>query len=236
MPKVLVCQHVGYEILGTLNPLLKKNRIRIRYVNFYRDHHATPTLNGYDGLILLGGPMNVDETSRYPFLAYELKLIREAIALDIPVLGICLGAQLIAKALGAAVMKNPVEEIGWYDVQVTEGGKSDPVFQHFSATEKILQWHGDAFSLPPGCVHLASSSDCAHQAIRYGTKVYGFQFHLEADEAMLHRWIRLGKERGEFSKLRRTVNPDHIEADTSQYIERTLVLGKKTFGEFLKLF
>src|SRR5262245_9091861 len=185
MRKILVCQHVPYEILGTLNPLFKKSGFRIRYVNFGRHPHDQPDLEGYDGLVILGGPMNVDQVEQHPHLDHEMKLIRDAIDKDIPVLGICLGSQLIAKALGAKVGKNHVKEIGWQDIYVTEEGKADPLMVHFQAPEKLFQWHEDAFELPPGSVHLASSSTCTYQAFRYGTKVYGFQFHLEVDEPMI---------------------------------------------------
>ena len=106
MKKLLVFQHVPHELLGTLNPLLKKSGFRIRYVNFARRPDAQPSLNGYDGLVVLGGPMSVNDTDRLPHLTTEMKVIEEALGKNIPVLGICLGAQLISKTLGAAVYPN----------------------------------------------------------------------------------------------------------------------------------
>src|SRR6266542_2726158 len=130
MPKLLVCQHVPYEPLGTLDPKLRRSGFRIRYVNFGRDPHARPTLEGYAGLVVLGGPMNVDQVDRHPHLATEVELVLEAIDRQIPVLGVCLGAQLIAKALGAAVRAGAKKEIGWHDVALTEVGGSDPLLGH----------------------------------------------------------------------------------------------------------
>ena len=119
MKKLLVFQHVPHEILGTLNPLLKSAGFRIRYVNFGRHPDAQPTLDGYHGLVVLGGPMSVNDSDRLPHLTTEMKLIEEAMKRNLPVLGICLGAQLIAKTLGARVYSNKEKEIGWYDVTTT---------------------------------------------------------------------------------------------------------------------
>ena len=124
---VLVCQHVAVEPLGTLHAMLRARRVRIRYVNFARTPHAQPSLDGYDALIVLGGPMNVDEQERHPHLAVEAELLRQAAARDLPVLGICLGAQLLAHALGGQVGRNPVREHGWHTLELTEAGRADQI-------------------------------------------------------------------------------------------------------------
>ncbi len=131
MRKILDFQHVAHEILGNLNPLFKSAGFRIRYVNFGPHPDAQPSLNGTQGLVILGGPMSVDQTDEYPYLLTEVRLIQQAIDHQIPVLGICLGAQLIAKALGANVKRNGEKEIGWYPVFLTEEGRHDPVLRHF---------------------------------------------------------------------------------------------------------
>lgn len=230
MKKILVCQHVAHELLGTLNPLLKSHGFRIKYINFGRDPKAQPSLEGTDGLILLGGPMNVDDVDRYPHLAHEVILIQQAVAKELPVFGICLGAQLIAKALGGTVTKNRVKEIGWYDLDLTTEGKKDPLFLHFNPREKIFQWHGDTFSIPPGAVHLASSPDCATQAFRYHSNVYGFQFHLEVDEPMIHRWLNVAENKKEVA------DPSQILAETPEHIGRLQTLAHQNFGELAKIF
>ena len=236
MPKLLVCQHVAYEILGTLDPLLREGGFRIRYVNFGRDPHAKPDLEGYGALVVLGGPMNVDQFDRYPHLDTEVRLIHDAMARRVPVLGICLGAQLIAKALGARVRRNHVKEIGWYDLTLTPHGKDDPVLGHLGGTEKIFQWHGDTFDIPPGAVHLASSESCANQAFRYGDNVYGFQFHLEVDEAVVKRWLEVPIHRREIESLNGAIDPEVIRHETPGYIGRSLELSERIFGSLIEIF
>ena len=236
MPKLLVFQHVAHEILGTLDPLLRDSGFRIKYVNFERHPDFEPSLNGYDGLIVLGGPMNVDETGDYPHLKTEVEVIRKAIGEGMPILGICLGSQLIAKALGAKVRKNSEKEIGWYEVSPTAEGKADPLVSHFSEVEKIFHWHGDTFDLPEGAELLASSELCKNQAFRYGDTVYGFQFHLEVDEPMVERWLRIPQNRDEIERTNGKIDPDKIRLDTPEYIERLKDLSDSTFGGFISLF
>lgn len=234
MAKILVFQHVAYELLGTLHPLLKNTGFRIKYVNFERTPHFKPNLEGYDGLVVLGGPMNVDQTSDYPHLKTELLVIEEALKRDIPLLGICLGAQLIAKALGATVKKNPVKEIGWYNVHLTEQGKKSDVFSDFEKSEKIFQWHGDTFEIPKSARHLAHSNTCANQAYQYGENVLGFQFHLEVDEAMIHRWLNLPHQMAEMKEA--GIDSQKIHEETPKLIERSILLSEKTFGAWIDLF
>ncbi len=236
MKKLLVLQHVAHELLGTLNPLLKRAGFRIRYVNFARYPDAEPSLDGYDGLIVLGGPMSVNDTIRLPHLTTELKLIEEAMRRDIPVLGICLGAQLIAKALGAAVYRNPEKEIGWYDVSPTDHASSDPLLMELQKTEKIFQWHGETFDIPKSASHLAFSPLCANQAFRYGTKIYGFQFHMEVDAPMIHRWLKVVDNRIEISNLHGAEHIEFIYSETPRHIRRLGEMSDRVFGAFIDLF
>lgn len=236
MKKILVCQHVPHEILGTLNPLLKRAGFRIRYVNFARRPDAQATLDGYHGLVVLGGPMSVNDTDQYPHLTAELKLIEEAMRRNLPVLGICLGAQLIAKTLGASVYRNKEKEIGWYDVIPTAEAKRDPLLAEFRDTEKIFQWHGETFDIPGTAVHLAFSALCANQAFRYGANVYGLQFHLEVDERMIHRWLLVPANRKEIATLNGDIDADRIHAETARHIHRLQELSDRVFDEFTGLF
>ncbi len=236
MRRLLVFQHVPHEILGTLDPLLRDHGFRIRYVNFGRDPDALPDLDRYHGLIVLGGPMNCDQVTRHRHLATEVTAIQQAVRDGKPVLGICLGSQLLARALGAPVTPNRVKEIGWYDVAPTAEGRKDPLFQHFADSERIFHWHGDTFAIPHGAVHLAASTDCAHQAFRFGHNAYGLQFHLEVDEPMIHRWLQAPTNRRELDGLQGVIDPAAIARETPAHIGRSRALGGAVFGEFLRLF
>jgi len=232
MPKVLVFQHIANQIQGTLDPLLRRARIRIRYVNYGRHPDARPRLNGYDGLVVLGGPMNVDEADGLPHLRHELDVIREALDRGRPVLGICLGAQLLAHALGAHVGRARQREIGWHDVDFHDAARTDALLGHVGPSERLFQWHGDAFDLPPGAVHLASSESCPQQAFRVGDRAWGFQFHLEVDEPMIERWLSAPENQVQLSAVG-GADPDRIRRETAERIDRQRELAERVFASFV---
>lgn len=235
-PKILVFQHVPFEPLGTLDPILRECGFRIQYVNFGREPELKPSLDGYDGLIILGGPMNVNDVANYPYLANELTLVKEALDRDISILGICLGAQLLAKALGGTVQRGPVREIGWYDVDVTEEGQRDPVLCTFGERSEVFQWHEDVIDLPSNVVHLASSPLCHAQAFRYGEHAYGFQFHLEVNQPIVERWLpELSNDAARYDD-RNFVDPDHIRAKMSHSMEPMMALSHQTFSRWIGRF
>jgi GMP synthase (glutamine-hydrolysing) len=165
-----------------------------------------------------------------------MKVIGDAMQRHLPVLGVCLGAQLIAKTLGADVYPSQQKEIGWYDLHTAPEAAQRSILKSLGHTEKVFQWHGDTFDLPAGAIHLAASPLCVNQAFRYGEKVYGLQFHLEVDEAMILRWLKVRDNWHEISKLHSGIDPDHIHAATAQYIGRLHELSGQTFSEFLTLF
>jgi len=234
MRKILVFQHVANVILGTLNPLLKEKRFRVRYVNFERTPDFQPSLDKYNGLIILGGYMGVYEADKYKHIKVEMQLIESALKKEIPILGICLGAQMLAHALGSDVRKSPKKEMGWYDVHLTNEGQQDPLFNHFQKREKIFQMHGDTFDIPKSATHLAYSEICQAQAFRYNDKAYGLQFHLEVDQAMVTRWLKAPANQ----KLMESENitAETIETDTAKYMEHSLNLSQQTFGKFIDIF
>ncbi|MGB5164313.1 MAG: gamma-glutamyl-gamma-aminobutyrate hydrolase family protein [Woeseiaceae bacterium] len=235
-PKILVFQHVPYEPLGTLDPLLKEAGFRIRYVNFGRNAEEIPQLDRYDGLIVLGGPMNSDQIDSYPNLKTEVSLIREAADNDMSVLGICLGAQLLAKALGGTVSRNKDREIGWYDVELTEAGKTDPVLGAFAPRQRVFQWHEDGIGLPPGAVHLASSPASDVQAFRYGEHAYGLQFHLEVNAPLVERWLTVPDNRAILAAEAGRVEPDLIRTETAAEIAVLEAMSRETFSRWIDRF
>lgn len=236
MKRILVFQHVPYEPLGTLNPQLKDAGFRIRYVNFSRQPEAQPSLDGYNGLVVLGGPMGASQTDRHPHLTTEIELIRQAVHLRLPVLGICLGAQLLARALGAKVGRSSKPEIGWHTVSVPEQAGDDPLFRHFKPSQRIFQWHSDTFALPKGATHLASSEVCPNQAFKYGDNAYGLQFHLEVDRRLIERWLKVPAHQREIEAMGGEVDPERVLAETQTQIAETKQLAEAVFGEFIKLF
>ena len=140
-----------------------------------------PEPNEVEGLVVMGGPMGVYETDKYPFLAHECRLIAELIRRERPVLGVCLGAQLLARALGARVFPGHGPEIGFGSVELTKEGKEDPLFGPSGPSFPVFHWHGDTFELPEGATLLASSTQYPHQAFRFGDYAYALQFHIEPD-------------------------------------------------------
>ncbi len=171
--------------------MIRQRGHRMRFVNFERQPDARPNMDRYDGLIVLGGPMNVEEQATRSHLRTELGVIEQALKQDKPVLGICLGAQLLAHALGAEVVPLRVPEIGWYELETNAHGRADPVVTGLGLRAPVFQWHSRSFEIPHGATHLATTPTCANQAFRYGDRAYGFQFHLEMDQALIERWIGL---------------------------------------------
>jgi len=234
MKKVLVFQHVPYEEIGTLDPLLRAAGFVIHTVEFWQPG-ATAALEGFAALIVMGGPMGVYEADKYPYLAAETKLIEAALKRELPLLGICLGSQLIAHTLGAPVYASGIKEIGWYDLMPTADAAKDALFHHLRSTEKVFQWHGDTFDLPRGAVHLASSPLCANQAFRYGENAYALQFHLEVDASMIDDWLETPANRKELAALKGDIDPQTIRDDTRGHIGRLTQIGADVFGAFIRL-
>jgi GMP synthase (glutamine-hydrolysing) len=160
---------------------------------FYRGERLPPVQN-LDLLLVLGGPMNIYEELRYPWLADEKRFIERVIAAGRRVLGICLGAQLVADVLGAKVYPNVDQEIGWFPVETTEAASTSGLFTAFPRQLDVFHWHGDTFDIPSGAVHLARSAGCANQAFVYDERVVGLQFHLETTPASANQIIVHGAD------------------------------------------
>ncbi|WOO41204.1 type 1 glutamine amidotransferase [Rubellicoccus peritrichatus] len=169
-------QHVPFEGLGSIEPWLESKGYEITKTQFF-DTANIPELKAIDLLIVMGGPMSINDGQEYPWLIEEKAFIRRAVEAGKPVLGICLGAQLIAGSLGSRVYQNNEKEIGWFPIQdITSNDES--VF-HFPASVEVFHWHGETFDLPPGAVRIAESEGCKNQAFQIGKSVIGLQFHLE---------------------------------------------------------
>ena len=181
---VHILQHVSFEGIGSIDKWLNQRNANVSYSRFYESNDL-PALSEIDIVIIMGGPMSVHDESEFPWLVEEKRFLREAISAGIPILGICLGAQLLASALGAKIYKNSQKEIGWFDITKVP----NPGFQ-FPDTIKVFHWHGETFTLPPGAVHLARSAACEQQAFQYGENIIGLQFHLETTQETINSLIK----------------------------------------------
>jgi GMP synthase (glutamine-hydrolysing) len=232
-PNVLILRHMPHEPGGTLETTLALAGLRYRYVDLFAETPDALPLDQAAGLIVLGGAMNVDEVDRYPFLTADVKWIRQALANDMPILGICLGSQLLAKSLGAKVYPNRVKEIGWYPMNFLPAAADDPLFA-LSGLRTVFQWHGDTFDLPNGAVHLAKSPLCEHQAFRYGRKAYGLQFHIEMTAGMIDDWLTESGNLRELSTLP-YIDPEQIRERTPEELPRLQTMASEVLGRFAQM-
>jgi len=182
-------QHVPFEGLGCIEQWALSRGCSPSVTRFY-NRDTLPDAGGVDMLIVMGGPMGVHDEQAYPWLIHEKRFIETCIGRGIPVLGICLGAQLIASVLGAKVYRNTYKEIGWYDVVLTGAALKHPVAEMLPASFTAFHWHGDTFDIPASCIHLARSRACKNQAFLYHGTVLGFQFHLESTPQSVEQLIR----------------------------------------------
>jgi GMP synthase (glutamine-hydrolysing) len=194
---VLIIKNIITEGPGTIEDFLREGNISFRIIELYSGE-VSPSLEDFDTLVIMGGPMAVYKMDKYPHLVMGSRIIREAINRDMRVLGICLGAQMVAYCLGAEVYKGPVEEIGWYAIELTGEGIKDPLMRRlaihpqvgdFWRRFEVFQLHGDTFDIPLGAALLASSELYKNQAFRYKNNVYGFQFHIEVTKKIIQEWF-----------------------------------------------
>jgi GMP synthase (glutamine-hydrolysing) len=229
----LIIKHVEIEGPGLIEHYLRRESIPYQIL----DPESTirlPKLDDYTHVVILGGPMNVYEEDRYPFLKNEDLFIKEAIQRGKTILGICLGAQLIAKALGAKVIRAPVREIGWFDVSLTRMGSHDPLFSRLPKIFSVFQWHEDTFEIPKLGMLIATSSTVPHQAFRYGERVYGLQFHLEVTEEMIQKWMETYEEEFKGLDTPRPFSKAEMMTETEMKIETYTTRGILFLSNFFK--
>lgn len=181
-------QHVPFEDLARIEDWARDRGHEISRTLLF-DGQELPELDEFDWLVIMGGPMNIYEEDKYPWLAREKRFIREAVAGDKIVLGICLGGQLIADVMGGKVRKNPYKEIGWHPVKLTPEGQESRIFGVLPNSFMAFHWHGDTFEIPPQAIRAAESEACANQAFAFG-KAIGLQFHLESSMNSIDHLIK----------------------------------------------
>ncbi len=187
--RILSLEHVPFEDAANIGPWAEQRGHQLRPVHLY-DGDALPPVDDVDALVVMGGPMNIYQHAEYPWLVAEKEFIRGCLDAGKAMLGVCLGAQLIADQLGGPVSANGGREIGWFDVTLTPQGQSHPLLAGLPATFSAFHWHGDRLAIPPGAAHLASSAGCDNQAFAFGDNVLGLQFHLDYSAESIRKMIR----------------------------------------------
>ncbi|PWG63528.1 glutamine amidotransferase [Sediminicurvatus halobius] len=229
--RCLAIRHVAFEDLGLLAPLLEASGYQIRYREAGVDDLTAEDPHAPDLLVILGGPIGAADEADYPFLADEVRLLRERLAADRPTLGLCLGAQLMARALGAQVYPAREKEIGWAPLELTAAGRAGCLRHLDGGITLVLHWHGDTFELPAGATRLASTRACENQAFAYGERALALQFHAEAAGRALERWFI-----GHTVEIAATpgVSVPQLRADTARHSATLHEQGRRCFSEWLE--
>jgi GMP synthase-like glutamine amidotransferase len=194
---VLILKNVPHEGPGTIEDFLRERKMAFYIIDLQSEE--LPVTESFDTLVIMGGPMSVNDTDQYPFVTKEIELVKEFINRGKKVLGVCLGAQIMATALGADVYPGPEKEIGWFDIEVEGNGTrdrlmttlaTDPADGAYRNSFKVFHWHGETYDMPEGSVRLARSELYRNQAFRYGKNVYALQFHVEVTNEMIDDWFK----------------------------------------------
>jgi GMP synthase (glutamine-hydrolysing) len=230
----LILQHNTEERGGLFEEVLLEQGWGVKILPLFAGADLPPSLNGFGLTLVLGGPMSANQEKDHPFLKKEIPFLRKALKMEEPVLGICLGAQIMAKALGARVYPGPHKEIGWYWLGQTPSARNDPLFSLLDPYFMVFQWHGETFDLPSGSDCLAGNPAYPHQAFRWGKVAYGFQFHLEITQPMLQQWLASWGE--EIKKAHpQPITAEDILRDAAIYLERLQSQARRVILAYLRL-
>ena len=232
--KPLVCvRHEAGDTMGVALPVFEKEGVDVRLVDAWDANLVWPEPREVAGLVVFGGEMNADEIHRHPYLHRERVMLRIAVEAGMPVLGVCLGAQLLARALDALVTVSPVAEFGFVPIRLTEAGELDLLLESLSTDDRMFQWHRDTFEVPAGAELLATGDQVANQAFRFGRHAWGVQFHPEVTASNLEDWFaEVGDE-----TLKRDWGrtSEDVRAEMHEYLPRQHERAKDLFGRFARL-
>ncbi|HVM32258.1 MAG TPA: gamma-glutamyl-gamma-aminobutyrate hydrolase family protein [bacterium] len=231
MPTLTCFQHIDCEGPGTLEAALEPLGLQLKILKPFQGDAIPVDLGA--GLVVLGGPMGVYEQGQYPWMSGELAAIRKALDASLPILGVCLGSQMLAHAAGAQVFRGALPEVGWRDISLTAAGKKDPLLTGLGESFPVFHWHGDTFTLPKGAELLAGSDWFPHQIFRIGEKAYGFQCHLEVTEAMVESWAQLYAK--ELVPAGGPTPEARVLEDLKRHSAQLEALAAKVFTRFAKL-
>ena len=233
MKRVLALQNTWDDPMGYLGEILQEYGVAYDAINAEKEPIPDPP--GYDALVILGGPQHANADDQHPYLTREKELLRHIVERDIPYLGVCLGGQLLASALHAPVTRHFMTEIGFYEVELTEEGKRDPLFQGFASSQLVWHWHEDIFALPRGAVRLATSANTFNQVFRFGHRAYALQYHIELTPDMLDTWLRYPDYKKEVVRIVGADGLEQIEQSRLRYYPLYRQHSRMLFENFLKI-
>ncbi len=232
MGPVLLVGHEADETFGLAPAALTEAGVDVRAHDSSRLGAPEADPEGLGGLIVFGGVMNVDETGAHPFLAAERELVRRAVERGVPFLGICLGAQMLARALDVPVYRAPVREIGFSPLHPTEAAADDPLLSTFRDGDPVFHWHEDTFDLPEGATLLATGDDVEVQAFRVGARAWGVQFHVEVDRPEFDLWLDVA---GPETLARWGTTADELRARADRYLPLQEARARELFRRFAEV-
>jgi GMP synthase (glutamine-hydrolysing) len=232
MKPVLCVRNDRDDTLGIAVPALAENGVPVMRLDAFDAEPRWPSLDEISGLVVFGGEMNADEIERYPYLLSQRELMRRAVDDGMPVLGICLGAQMLARAFDARVYRAPLREFGFKPVRITEAGEADPLLGAFRSGDRVFQWHEDTFDLPDGAELLAAGDEVQVQAFRMGRNAWGVQFHPEVDAEGVDAWLRVAEPSLERVWKR---SGEEIREELRRYLDAQQQRSRQLFSGFARL-
>ena len=232
MNPVLCVRNDRDDTLGITVAALAEHGVPVMRLDAFDVEPRWPGLDEISGLVVFGGEMNVDEIERYPYLLTQRELMRRAVDAGLPVLSICLGAQMMARALDARVYRAPLRELGFKPVRITEAGEADPLLGAFHSGDRVFQWHEDTFDLPDGAELLAAGDDVQVQAFRKGPNAWGVQFHLEVDAEGIDAWLRVAEPSLERVWKR---SAEEVREELRLYLDAQQQRSRQLFSAFARI-
>jgi GMP synthase (glutamine-hydrolysing) len=232
MKPVLYVRNDRDDTLGISVPALAEHGLAVIRLDAFDAEPRWPGLEEISALVVFGGEMNADDVERYPYLLTQRELMRRAVDAGLPVLGICLGAQMLARALEARVYRAPVRELGFKPMRITEAGQADPLLGAFHSGDRVFQWHEDTFDLPDGAELLAAGDDVQVQAFRMGRNAWGVQFHFEVDAQGVEAWLRVAEPSLERVWKR---SAEEVREELRLYLDAQQQRSRQLFKAFARL-
>jgi GMP synthase-like glutamine amidotransferase len=232
MNPVLIIRHTATEGAGYFSEFLDRHTIPWQLIRIDTGDALPDILNGYSGLCLMGGPMSVNDD--LPWIAKELALIRQAVNEDIPVIGHCLGGQLLSKAMGGEVTKNPIKEIGWGEVRIIDKNAAEGWISNGDQPINVFHWHGETFSIPPHGVRILESTHCSNQAFILNNRHLGLQCHIEMTPEMVQTWCESGVEEIAASPSPAVQTAAVMQADLENQAQQLHAIADKMYSRWIQ--